>query len=109
MKSHKSGPGDALCDDGVTKCIANQCCPKYSGSDKTYPCPANKTFDKCEKKPSATLDCFPGDSVIQVEGKGFQETKGLEVGDRILAEGFSYEPVLGVLHTVEKQYTQAIT
>jgi hypothetical protein len=49
--------------------------------------------------------CFPGQSMVQVEGKGAIRIMDLNVHDRVLAqsvdlETLAYEPVLGFLHAV---------
>lgn len=47
--------------------------------------------------------CFPGDSVVQIDGQGSKPMEKVRVGDSVMVKSgtgeFKYEPVLSFLHT----------
>lgn len=57
---------------------------------------------------STGIQCFPGSSVVQVQGSGSLTMERLRVGDHVLVErdhnNFVYEPVLGFLHAQSARF-----
>lgn len=51
-------------------------------------------------------NCFPGEAVVHVLGRGPERMASLRAGDSVLAEmhpgDFAYEPILGFLHQVRR-------
>ena len=126
---------DDLVGDGITSCEVPR-----SPKDMSFIMEAERILKKKKKKKSAiapssmpsrspsrspssmpskrpskhptSLPCFPGDSVVTVEGKGDVMMRDLEIGNRVLGMDGKYTPVYAFGHQdfeITSQYVRIYT